>query len=65
MKAALIGLIQSGKSTLLAGVSGKPMPPAGATSIDEAVVPVPDGRLDWLTDYHNLRNLARMRDFAI
>ena len=52
MKAALIGLMQSGKSTLLASVSGKPMPPAGSTSIDEAVVPVPDGRLDWLTDLH-------------
>lgn len=52
MKAALIGLMQSGKSTLLASVSGKPMPPVGSTSIDEAVVPVPDERLDWLTDLH-------------
>lgn len=59
MKSALIGLMQSGKSTLLAGVSGKPMPPAGSTTIDEAVVPVPDGRLDWLTDYHKPKKTTR------
>ncbi|OHB79832.1 MAG: hypothetical protein A2Z25_04415 [Planctomycetes bacterium RBG_16_55_9] len=51
MKAALIGLLQSGKSTILASVSGKAIPAAGATAIEEAIVPVPDERIDWLTDY--------------
>ncbi|MCF7972504.1 MAG: YchF family ATPase [Phycisphaerae bacterium] len=49
MKVALIGLMQSGKSTLLSSVSGRGIPPVGSTSIEEAVVPVPDERLDWLT----------------
>lgn len=52
MKVALIGLMQSGKSTLLASVSGRDVPPVGSTSIEEAVVPVPDARLDWLTGMH-------------
>lgn len=49
MKAALIGLTQSGKSTILSAVSGKAMQPIGVIAIDEAIVPVPDSRLDWLT----------------
>jgi len=49
MKVALLGLLQSGKSTLLAGVSGKDVPPLGTTQSVEAIVPVPDERLDWLT----------------
>ncbi|MBN1392835.1 MAG: redox-regulated ATPase YchF [Sedimentisphaerales bacterium] len=54
MKVALIGLLQSGKSTILAGlsVSGKAIPPAGSTKIEEALVPVPDARIDWLTGYY-------------
>ena len=51
MKVALIGLLQSGKSTLLASISGKNIPMIGSTSIEEAIVPVPDERLDWLFDY--------------
>ncbi len=51
MKVALIGLLQSGKSTILASVSGKAAPPGGATVIDEAIVPVPDERIDWLAEY--------------
>lgn len=51
MKAALIGLLQSGKSTIFSAISGKAIPPAGSTAIEEAIVPVPDERLDWLTDY--------------
>ena len=50
MKTALIGLLQSGKSTLLSALSGRPIPPIGAAAIEEAMVPVPDERLDWLTD---------------
>lgn len=49
MKVALIGLLQSGKSTLLAGLSGKAVPPVGSTKIEEAIVPVPDARIDWLS----------------
>lgn len=52
MKVALLGLLQSGKSTLLAGVSGKEVPPMGTTHIVEAIVPVPDERLVWLTDLY-------------
>jgi GTP-binding protein YchF len=52
MKVALVGLLQSGKSTILASLSGKAIPARGATTIDEAIVPVPDERLDWLREYH-------------
>ncbi|MHC4173213.1 MAG: DUF933 domain-containing protein [Planctomycetota bacterium] len=52
MKVALLGLLQSGKSTILASLSGKAIPPVGATAIEEAIVPVPDERLDWLTQYY-------------
>ena len=49
MKVALVGLQQSGKSTLLSAISGKAAVPSGSAHIEEAVVPVPDPRLDWLT----------------
>ena len=52
MKVALLGLLQSGKSTILSAVSGKKIPPIGSTSIEEAVVPVPDDRLGWLSEYY-------------
>lgn len=52
MKVALVGLLQSGKSTLLASISGKEIPPMGSTAIEEAIVPVPDERLDWLYEYY-------------
>jgi GTP-binding protein YchF len=51
MKAALIGLLQSGKSTILAGLCGKAIPAAGAMTIEEAIVPVPDERFGWLAEY--------------
>ncbi len=53
MKVALVGLTQSGKSTLLAGISGKAVPPVGVVAIDEAIVPVPDERVDWLVTHYN------------
>jgi len=49
LKVALIGLLQSGKSTILAGLSGKAIPPAGSTKIEEAVMSIPDARIDWLS----------------
>ena len=52
MKVALLGLLQSGKSTILASLSGKAIPAIGATAIEEAIVPVSDERLDWLTEYY-------------
>lgn len=52
MKVALLGLLQSGKSTIFAGLSGKAIPPAGSTAIEEAIVAVPDERLDWLTEHY-------------
>jgi GTP-binding protein YchF len=52
LKIALIGLLQSGKSTILAGLSGKAIPPVGSTRIEEAVVSVPDARIDWLSKLH-------------
>ena len=52
MKAALVGLMQSGKSTILSAISGKAIPAIGVTAIEEAVVPVPDVRLDWLTELY-------------
>jgi len=51
MKVALLGLLQSGKSTILAGLTGKAVPVAGAATIHEAIVPVPDDRFEWLEPY--------------
>ena len=52
MKAALVGLLQSGKSTILSAVSGKALPVPGTVAIEEAIVPVPDERLDWLFEHY-------------
>jgi GTP-binding protein YchF len=52
LKVALLGLLQSGKSTILSSLSGKAIPPIGSTAIEEAIVPVPDERLDWLTEHY-------------
>lgn len=52
MKAALIGLPQSGKSTILSAISGKASHHAGVAAIEDAVVPVPDERLNWLTELY-------------
>ena len=51
MKAALIGLLQSGKSTILASLCGKAIPALGVATIEEAIVPVPDERFEWLAAY--------------
>jgi GTP-binding protein YchF len=52
LKVALVGLLQSGKSTILSAVSGKAIPHAGSTAIEEAIVPVPDERLDLLAEHY-------------
>ncbi len=58
MKVALVGLLQSGKSTILAGLSGRDIPPVGSTAIEEAIVPVPDDRLDWLTEHYKPKKVT-------
>lgn len=52
MKVALVGLLQSGKSTIFSAISGKDITMTGSTAIEEAMVSVPDARLEWLTDYY-------------
>ena len=59
MKAALLGLMQSGKSTIFSAVSGKAIPAMGVTAIEEAIVPVPDGRLDWLETVYKPKKKIR------
>jgi len=58
MKAALLGLLQSGKSTILSAVSGKTLPVVGSTAIEEHIVPVPDERLDWLAEYYKPKKIT-------
>jgi GTP-binding protein YchF len=52
LKVALLGLMQSGKSSILSAISGKAMPQIGSTAIEEAVVPVPDERINWLSELY-------------
>ncbi len=59
MKAALLGLLESGKSTIFSAVSGKEGPPVGSTGIEEAVVSVPDARLDWLAELYKPKKVTR------
>jgi len=54
VKVALIGLAQSGKTTIFSAISGRAML-AGGTAIEEAIVSVPDSRLDWLTEHYKPR----------
>jgi GTP-binding protein YchF len=59
MKVALIGMMQSGKSTIISAVSGKAVPPVGSVNIEEVVVPVPDERMDWLTGLYKPKKTIR------
>jgi GTP-binding protein YchF len=52
-------MMQSGKSTIMSAISGKAMPPIGSINIEEVVVPVPDERLDWLTDLYKPKKTIR------
>ena len=60
MKVALVGLLQSGKSTILASLSGKAIPPVGSVTIEDAIVPVPDERLDWLSELHKPKKITHV-----
>lgn len=53
MKAAFIGLNQSGKSTILAALCGKELQTSVNMSIEEVVVAVPDDRIEWLSGIYN------------
>jgi ribosome-binding ATPase YchF (GTP1/OBG family) len=53
LKAAFIGLNQSGKSTILAALSGKELQTSVNMSIEEVVVAVPDDRIEWLSGIYN------------
>ncbi len=52
MKVALVGLMQSGKSTILSAISGREPAAMGSPDVHEQVVSVPDDRLDWLTELY-------------
>jgi len=51
--------MQSGKSTIMSAISGKAMPPPGSVNIEEVIVPVPDERLDWLTELYKPKKTVR------
>ena len=50
MKAAIIGLPQSGKSTLFSTVTGTAIDPYAAPETHQAMVRVPDPRVDFLAE---------------
>ncbi|MBI1826380.1 MAG: redox-regulated ATPase YchF [Planctomycetes bacterium] len=58
MKVALIGLPQSGKSTLFSAATGIPIDPYAAPQIHMAVVHVPDPRLAFLTQLYNPKKVT-------
>jgi len=58
LKVALIGLLQSGKSTVFSAISAKAPAPAGSTNIEEAIVQVPDDRLDFLAGYYKPKKVT-------
>jgi GTP-binding protein YchF len=58
LKVALIGLLESGKSTLFSAISGKKLTPIGSTTIEEAIVSVPDARLDWLAGIYQPKKIV-------
>ncbi|MHC4542839.1 MAG: hypothetical protein ACYS74_24205 [Planctomycetota bacterium] len=58
MQIALVGLLQSGKSTVLASLCGKAIPALGTTTIEEAIVPIPDDRFDRLIELYNPRKIT-------
>jgi GTP-binding protein YchF len=58
LKVALLGLLGSGKSTLFSAISGRPLAPIGSTAIEEAIVSVPDPRLDWLAEIYQPKKIT-------
>ena len=58
MKAAIVGLPQSGKSTLFSAVTGTVVDPFAPPEPVHAVVPVPDPRLDYLSELCNPKKVT-------
>ena len=58
MQIALIGLLQSGKSTILASLCGKAIPAPGTAAIEEAIVPIPDDRFEYLIELYNPKKIT-------
>ena len=50
MKVAVVGLMQSGQSTLISAVSGRAA--GGSSHVEEVIVPVADERVDWLYEHY-------------
>jgi GTP-binding protein YchF len=59
LKVALVGLLESGKSTILSAISGKAPGAPGSTAIEEAMVSVPDERLDSLAEHYKPKKVTR------
>lgn len=58
MNAVLIGLPQSGKTTLFSAVTGIPVDPYAVSEPHRAVVRVPDPRLEYLRKLHNPKKVT-------
>jgi len=58
LKVALLGLLESGKSTLFSAITGRPLAPIGTTAIEEAILSVPDPRLDWLAEIYKPKKIT-------
>ncbi|MDH7598370.1 MAG: DUF933 domain-containing protein [Sedimentisphaerales bacterium] len=58
MKVALIGPTQSGKSTLLAALTGRPVDHLMPAAINEGIVSVPDERIDWLAGQYKPKKVT-------
>ena len=52
MKVALIGMMQSGKTSLLSAISAKEYTPGPTMAVFEETTNVPDKRIDWLTNHY-------------
>jgi GTP-binding protein YchF len=57
LKVALIGLLESGKSTIFSAIAGKPLHALGTTAVEEAIISVPDERLDWLAGHYKPKKI--------
>ena len=58
MKVAILGLPKSGKSTVFAAATGITIDPFAPPQVHQAVVRVPDRRLDYLAKLHNPKKVT-------
>jgi hypothetical protein len=59
MKAGLIGLPRSGKSTVFAAATGVHVDPYAASEVRHGIVRVPEPRLEYLTRLHNPKKVTQ------